>query len=314
VRSVLLGLCAVVTLGACGSSGDAGTSGGADGGKPLDAGADVRPSPEIDSSPSGVADGRADNDADAGETHDSSAGSAPVDAAADSADGALQSTETGDLAVHVVSSGASFAAVEWAIAGPNGVVLAGSVDVASGASVDFVVRGVPAGTGFTITVAATSVDGSSICSGSATFSITAGATTSVSTVLTCDSTGSGVGTIVVSVGGDGGGIELCPTLDGLGASPAEVFVGGSVTLDTFAEAPNPSAIAIAWTAPSGRFMSATGTSNVFTCTSPGVVMITATATDGPGTGGAPVCSATVSVPVTCDANPDADAGSPDAGR
>jgi hypothetical protein len=287
--------------------------GGSDGGTPSDAAADVRLSSEKDSSASGGVDGGPENDrdADAGEMRESSIGPAPVDAAADSADGAEQSSETGALAVHVASPGASFDAIDWTIDNPNGVVRAGSVDVMSGSAIDFVVTSIPVGAGYTIVLAAPSIDGTATCTGSATFSIAAGATTDVSTALTCGLAGSDSGSIIVTAAGDSGGIELCPSLDGLGISPAESLVGGSVTLAAYAEAPDPAALAINWTAPSGRLQSPTGMSTVFTCTSPGAVTITATATDGPGVGDAPVCSATLTGTVVCDANPQADAGRSD---
>jgi len=87
-----------------------------------------------------------------------------------------------------------------------------------------VVFGIPSGTGYTITLTGTASDGATTCGGSAGFAVTAGATSSVSLHIGChqpSQTGS------VSVGGT---INVCPVIDGLGASPAEVIVGGTLAL------------------------------------------------------------------------------------
>ena len=86
------------------------------------------------------------------------------------------------------------------------------------------IGGLPAGNGYSITLNATATDGITSCLGSGTFNVTAGAITAVSVVLDCHqapTTGS------VSVNGV---TNVCPSIDGVSANPAEVLVGSSIAL------------------------------------------------------------------------------------
>ena len=101
-----------------------------------------------------------------------------------------------------------------------------------------------------------------------------------------------------------GTLNVCPLVDGLSASPAEVFVGGSIALSASAHDSDaaPSPLSYAWTSSGGSFSDAKAQSPRFDCTLAGPVTITATVSDGS-------CSDTGTLTVTCDL-PACDDGNP----
>jgi hypothetical protein len=99
-----------------------------------------------------------------------------------------------------------------------------------------------------------------------------------------------------------GPLNICPQIDGLSASPAEVVVGSSIALtasghDTDA---GPSALSYAWTATSGTFANAAAATTSFTCTAAGPATLTLALSDGDP---AASCADHLSVTVTCTAQP-----------
>ena len=98
----------------------------------------------------------------------------------------------------------------------------GNVDVSGSTTVSTLVGGIPAGAGYAITLSATT-DGTTSCAGSATFNVVAHHV---------------VGRRSPDLPRDAahrqrpvnGTLNVCPAIDGIGASPAEVLVGGSVGL------------------------------------------------------------------------------------
>ncbi|HVU93056.1 MAG TPA: lamin tail domain-containing protein, partial [Jatrophihabitans sp.] len=187
-----------------------------------------------------------------------------------------------------LAPGLSLDTVSYQIAGPAGFARSGSIDVSRSGTVSATIGGLPAGTGYTITLTSAAASGGLHCMGSAPFSITAGATTSVTVHLLCSeapTTGS------VSVNGT---IDLCPVVDGLSASPGEVSVGGSIALAGAAHDADggPAALTYRWTASSGTFSDAGAPSPTFTCTSAGPVTVSLAVSDGD-------CGDSASATVTC---------------
>src|SRR5262249_59008115 len=137
------------------------------------------------------------------------------------------------------------------------------VDVSHSAMVSFVVGAVPAGTGYTVALSGTTNDGATSCAGtSAAFDVAAGATTAASVHLTCHERPR-TGSVLVT-----GVLNVCPVIDGLGASPAEVTVGSALTLSAAAHDSDaaPAALAYSWTASAGALGNAAAPSTSFTCT------------------------------------------------
>ena len=74
--------------------------------------------------------------------------------------------------------GVTLNSVTYTITG-NGFTKTGTIDTSGSPTISGTIGGIPAGKGYTITLTATSVEGDTTFTGSATFDVTAGATTSV---------------------------------------------------------------------------------------------------------------------------------------
>ncbi len=93
----------------------------------------------------------------------------------------------------------------------------------------------------------------------------------------------------------------CPSVTGLGISPAELDLGtgGAATLTAFASLPGSAQPTYAWTAPSGVFGDASAPTTTFECTAAGDVSLSLTVSFGG-------CSAAVAGTLACvdrDAGP-----------
>jgi hypothetical protein len=201
--------------------------------------------------------------------------------------------QLGSIDLALIEGGVTLTSVSYTITGPNGFSKAGTINVAASSTLSTIIGGLPAGNGFTITLAATGTDGTTTCGGSATFNVTAGAVAAVSVALDCHQAAK-TGSVAVN-----GVINVCPVADGLSANPAEVSVGFPIVLGAAAHDPDngPSPLSYSWTAPSGAFSNGTSATPTFVCNTPGPVTLTVTISDGDST---PGCSATASVTVNCD--------------
>jgi hypothetical protein len=205
-----------------------------------------------------------------------------------------RSGELGDVSLALAGAGGvTINTVSYSISGPNGFTKSGAIDVSASSTVSSTIGGLPAGTGFSITLSAVSTDGSQTCMGTnSSFSVTAHQTTSVSVAVECHEkpkTGSALVTGVLNV---------CPQVDGLTATPTEVYVGSSIALVAAAHDTDaaPSPLSYSWTASSGVIAENGLPSTRFTCTAPGTATITLTLSDGDM-----LCNDTAQVTVTCTA-------------
>jgi 2',3'-cyclic-nucleotide 2'-phosphodiesterase/3'-nucleotidase len=164
--------------------------------------------------------------------------------------------------------------VSYGVSGPAGYAKTGSIDTHNSATVSAVIGGIPAGTGYSISLSATSRDQATTCTGSAGFDIAAHVTTAVTVHLSCRQqprTGS------VSVNGT---FNICPMIDAISANPAEVQLGGTIVLTTSAHDDGiPSALTYAWTTTSGSFSDASAKSPTFTCAQVGTATLTLVVSD-----------------------------------
>src|SRR6185369_12176380 len=137
----------------------------------------------------------------------------------------------------------------------------GTVDVSNSSTLSVVIGGIPFGTGYQISLHGTTTDGQAVCAGSATFDVSSAGTTTVPVHLTCDVRPVN-GSILVN-----GTLNTCPRIDSLGASPAEVAVGGTIALSASAfDADNgPSPLVYSWTATSGSLIGASTATPTLTC-------------------------------------------------
>ena len=197
--------------------------------------------------------------------------------------------ETGQVGMNLtLPGGETVNSVSYTVTGPNGYTQSNSVLVQNSITISFVVGGIPAGSNYSITVSGTSADGTVTCSGSATFSVVARTTTTVTDALQCNLTVSEAGAVSINAPT----YACASTFQGaISASPSETTIGGSVTLQATAAAPNASALTYSWSAPSGAFSAPSSASTNFTCTTQGQVTVTLTVGDGPVPDGAPPCAA-----------------------
>jgi hypothetical protein len=194
-----------------------------------------------------------------------------------------------------LANGHNLTSATYTITGPNGFSKTGSIDLSSATQISATIGGIPAGSGYSITLSATS-DGSDTCSGSATFSVVAHQVATVTVPVACREPAR-TGSVTVN-----GVINVCPTVDGVNANPAEVQVGGTVALSAAAHDSDsgPSPLSYAWTASAAGLSSPSIPNPTFTCGAPGTVTIGVTVGDGDT---APNCADTQSVTITCSNAP-----------
>jgi surface-anchored protein len=200
--------------------------------------------------------------------------------------------------------GSELTEVDWVITGGgSSEPRTGTIDVENSSTVSALIGGLPASAGYTITLTASTSSGSA-CAGSGAFDIEAGEVTSVDVVVRCQGV-SNAGSVRVN-----GEINLCPTLDGVSASPLEVMVGGTIELEAVASDPEGDMLSYAWAASSGSLSMPDTASTRLSCTEAGPVTINLMVDDGHG------CNEQDQVEVWCSpatADPDSDGdGVPDA--
>ncbi len=214
----------------------------------------------------------------------------------DSGSGATNSN-LGSIKIDLQAGGATFNTFTYAITGLNGFSKNGSLDVSSSSKLMGVIGGLPAGAGFKITLTGTSIDGSTECSGSATFSVAEHGTTAVSLTLDCHQP-SKTGSISVT-----GAFNICPTIQAISANPGEVLGGSSTSITSMAVDPDngPSPLSYHWTATSGSFSDATSPNPTYTCTTSGLATLTLVVSDGDPQAS---CADSGTVQVTCSGHVD----------
>jgi hypothetical protein len=186
-----------------------------------------------------------------------------------------------------LANGSSLDTVSYVVTGPDSFTRSTSISVRDSSRISTIVGGLPAGDGYTIAISAAS-DGGTTCAGSASFSVTAHATTVVVLQILCHEP-PGQGGAVVD-----GRIDFCPVIDSLTANVAEVNVGRRIALYGAAHDSDngPSPISYTWASNAGTVVSAGPSTATFTCTMAGSAAITLTASDG-------VCFDTLTINVSC---------------
>jgi hypothetical protein len=191
-----------------------------------------------------------------------------------------------------LASGATINSASYTVTGPNGFSKTGTIDVSSATKLSATIGGLPAGSGYSITLSATSTDGSTTCAGSGGFSVVAHQTATVTVPVACKEAAR-TGSVLVN-----GKLNICPTIDGINTNPAEVQVGGTIALSGLAHDSDaaPSALTYGWSASTGTLSSATAQSPSFTCTVPGPATLTLSVSDGDA---AATCADTLTAQVNC---------------
>ncbi|HVY40170.1 MAG TPA: hypothetical protein VHM31_19660, partial [Polyangia bacterium] len=209
--------------------------------------------------------------------------------------GTTRPDDAGSVAVALqLANGFVLNSVSYSITGPAAFLKTGNIDVSASTMISATVSSIPAGVGYTVSLSGTTTDGSTSCAGSGNFDVVAHQVASVAVHLVCHQAAR-TGSVLVN-----GTLNVCPTIDGAGASPAEVLVGSSIGVSAQAhDADNgPSPLAYHWTASSGVLTDATTPNPRFTCTAAGTATLTLSVTDGDPTA---TCPDTTTVSVSCTA-------------
>jgi hypothetical protein len=198
---------------------------------------------------------------------------------------------TGTVAFDLrLPDGRTINTASYKITGPNGFMKTGTIDVSNSNTLTATIGGLPAGMGFQITITGMTTDGSLNCGGSQTFNVTAGQTVTVQVPLACHEAPR-TGSVTVN-----GTLNVCPTIDGVSANPAEANVGAPIALSVVAHDSDagPQALGYGWQGNGGTFANGNTANPTFTCQTPGMATVTVTVSDGD-----PACPATQQAQVNC---------------
>jgi 5'-nucleotidase len=199
----------------------------------------------------------------------------------------------GDLSLDlVIGGGGILSSVDYTVSGPSSFMRTGSINVSQSSKISAIIGGLPAGTGFNISLTALTTDGATPCLGSATFDVKAGQSTPVTVAMTCKEKGK-TGSATVN-----GTLNVCPVVDGI-SSVTEMTVGGSIAVTGQAHDSDagPAALSYQWMATNGTLSDATVANPTFTCGAPGTATLTLTVSDGDPS---PGCADSASINITCD--------------
>ena len=204
---------------------------------------------------------------------------------------------TGEVGIALqLPGGTSIQSAGYSITGPGKFARTGTIDVSASTKLTAIISGIPVGKDYQIALTATTTDGSTSCAGAATFDVLPGKIAAAVVAMTCHEAPR-TGSVLVD-----GRLNICPTIDAIGATPAEVQVGGSIALSSSAHDSDtgPSPLSFGWTSSAGSFSDPTARNPTFSCTTPGSVTLQLTVSDGDP---AASCVATSTVQVTCSPAP-----------
>ncbi len=202
--------------------------------------------------------------------------SAPLDGCSSEHSGSSDVENTGSLGLSLqVGPGVTLNAVTYAITG-NGISKSGTIDVSGTSTISGTIGGIPAGTGYTLTLTAKSTDGATTFTGSATFDVTAGKTTAVTIHLKGTAT-TGNGSVTVN-----GTLNVAPVIDELTVTPLTVSVGSIITLTGVAKDADsgPSPLSYYWSTTGGVIDNPIGPNAKLSSTAPGTFAVKLTVSDG----------------------------------
>ena len=217
---------------------------------------------------------------------------------ADSSSDSASAPGKGSLSL-TVAPGTDLNNIDYQLTGPSLLdagtsTTTGTIDVSSSATIATTLSPLRPGTGYLLTLHATSTDGGTSCMGSATFDVAARTTTSVVVHLGCLPIARN-GTASVQ-----GAFNACPVIDSIGASPAEAFVGGTIALSALAHDRDnaPSALTYFWATSGGTLSNPNAQGAQVTCVAAGPLSVTLTVSDGDVSIG---CPDTQTLTVLCSA-------------
>jgi len=202
--------------------------------------------------------------------------------------------DVGSVAVALtLSPGVTVNTVTFQITGNGITPINGTIDVTNATRATALVPGIPAGTGYQVTMDATSTDGRT-CHGVGTFDVAAGMTATATVTLQCRGQGNGQGTVAIN-----GRLDNCPFITSFMASSLQGVVGGApISISVAAtDFDAMDTITYSWTtsAPAvGSLGNPAAASTTFTCNTAGTTQLSIAVSDG-------VCgdNRTPAIPIEC---------------
>ena len=159
-----------------------------------------------------------------------------------------------------VADGTVIDEVEYVISGNGMEPMGGTIDTsAPGATASVESFGIPPGEGYIVTMVASSVDGSLMCGGSASFDVGPGVSTEVEVMLHCKGSQQFGGVRV------NGKLNICAELEKVIVAPLQTASGYALEVSANASDEEGDPVEYSWTATGGSFGDASAAATVFTC-------------------------------------------------
>jgi arylsulfatase A-like enzyme len=184
--------------------------------------------------------------------------------------------EVGSLGLELtVAPGVAIDEVSYSIEG-NDFTKDGTIDSSGAPTVTGRIGGIPAGTDYTITLTATSVEDDTTFTGSADFDIVAGEITDVEVHLE-GALESGNGSVAVN-----GTINVRPVIEELTVTPLSGYIGSAIALSSVSRDPDefPSDLSYYWSTTGGVIDNPIAPDAELTSETPGTFEVTLTVSDG----------------------------------
>jgi hypothetical protein len=159
-----------------------------------------------------------------------------------------------------VGDGAVIDEVDYEITGNGIVPITGTINTsAPGSTASVEAFGIPPGEGYVVTMVATSVDGTLMCGGAATFDVGAGVSTEVDLMLHCKGSERFGGVRV------NGKLNICAEIEKTIVAPLQIASGYALSVEAEASDSESDAIEYRWSATGGSFDDASAPQTVFIC-------------------------------------------------
>jgi hypothetical protein len=189
-----------------------------------------------------------------------------------------------------VADGTVIDLVEYTITGDGMMPMGGVIDTsAPGATASVEQFGIPAGTGYVVTMVATSVDGTLMCGGSASFDVEAGVSTDVMVLLHCKGAQQFGGVRV------NGKLNVCAELDKVVVAPLQTATGYALAVRSLGSDEEGDEVQYRWSATGGAFDDSSAAETIFNCGEAAEEELTIEVSDDHFT----YCADSWTVPVNC---------------
>jgi hypothetical protein len=180
--------------------------------------------------------------------------------------------------------------VDYEISGNGMTPMSGTIDTsAPGATASVEQFGIPPGEDYVVTMVATSVDGTLVCGGAATFDVGVGVSTQVDVILNCKASEQFGGVRVNGV------LNVCAELEKVIVAPLQTSAGYALEVSALGSDAEGDDFEYSWTATGGSFDDPSAAQTIFNCDDASSEEITVEVSDD----GFKYCIDSWTVPVDC---------------